>query len=356
MKTVEIVDDLRQRIVGGEFSPGSELPRRHELLSHYGSSVGAFQKCINRLIDEGFLESRGVKGTLVKEYPPHLYRIGIVIPAGKDNRDFLWDSFWQTFSEAVHEAADVNGYSFSFYYDIKANAENSREWRRLEEDIRQGRLSGLIVLEHMRMSASMQQTLMQLPMVAFTDRTFNSPNALPVRFDYALMLEKAVRRMRELGRKRVAVLVNSEMFVLPMPEIRNIMAKNGLTPRTEWIQGICLCPHSVPWTTQLIRMLFHAGQREIPDGLIVLNENLLDYVFEPLAESRLEIGGDVEIISHGNFPCKNQRQRRISRVGFDSRQLVDISVRLIEECRRNGGIPNGAVHLIPAVWENDLMT
>ena len=73
MRPHEIVKMLRTRITSGEFPPGATLPLRHELLEEYGISVATFQKCVNQLTREGFLESRGIKGTVVPSYPPHLY-------------------------------------------------------------------------------------------------------------------------------------------------------------------------------------------------------------------------------------------------------------------------------------------
>ena len=76
MRQPELLKTLRNRITGGEFPPGSALPLRHVLLAEYGLSVATFQKSINRLIEEGFLESRGIKGTVVSEYPPFKIWIG----------------------------------------------------------------------------------------------------------------------------------------------------------------------------------------------------------------------------------------------------------------------------------------
>ena len=80
MRQPEILKTLRKRITDGEFPPGAALPLRHALLAEYGSSVATFQKCINQLIQEGFLESRGIKGTVVSEYPPHLCSYALVFP------------------------------------------------------------------------------------------------------------------------------------------------------------------------------------------------------------------------------------------------------------------------------------
>ena len=80
MRQTEIVKTLRKRITGGEFPPGATLPLRSKLLEEYSISVATFQKCINQLTREGFLESRGIKGTVVPKYPPHLFDYALVFP------------------------------------------------------------------------------------------------------------------------------------------------------------------------------------------------------------------------------------------------------------------------------------
>ena len=108
MNLKQITADLRQRIVFGEFSPGDILPRRSELVAHYDSSVASFQKCINQLIQEGFLESCGSKGTIVCENLPNRFQIGLVVPVRPDSTARIWDPFWELLLKAADEfqAAD----------------------------------------------------------------------------------------------------------------------------------------------------------------------------------------------------------------------------------------------------------
>ena len=95
MKVQRITDDLRDRIVAGEFPPGGILPTRRILLEHYDVSVAAFQKTINTLIAEGFLESKNSTGVFVRSDPPHLYRLGLALPIyspAEIQADSLWSA------------------------------------------------------------------------------------------------------------------------------------------------------------------------------------------------------------------------------------------------------------------------
>ena len=96
MKTPEILEHLRRRIVSGEFPPGSKLPNRPELLAEYSVSVSAFQKCINQLIEWNFLESRGMKGIRVTANPPHLSRYALVFPTLPDHNELPDDTLYRS--------------------------------------------------------------------------------------------------------------------------------------------------------------------------------------------------------------------------------------------------------------------
>ena len=105
MRQTEIVKTLRKRITGGEFPPGATLPLRSKLLEEYSISVATFQKCINQLTREGFLKSRGIKGTVVPKYPPHLFDYALVFPESPEQTN---DSFFPALRNAGEQFAAEN--------------------------------------------------------------------------------------------------------------------------------------------------------------------------------------------------------------------------------------------------------
>ena len=60
-----IADDLRARIAGKGYKPGSKLPTEGELSEQYRASRNTVREAIRRLTDEGLLESRPGQGTFV---------------------------------------------------------------------------------------------------------------------------------------------------------------------------------------------------------------------------------------------------------------------------------------------------
>lgn len=70
---VQIADDLRQRIMGGEFTPGGKLPPKRVLAAEYEVSGATMDKALEVLKDERIVEGRTGDGTYVLERQRHLW-------------------------------------------------------------------------------------------------------------------------------------------------------------------------------------------------------------------------------------------------------------------------------------------
>jgi GntR family transcriptional regulator len=67
---VEIAEDLRRRIRGGEWAPGARITGHRTLRDEYGVSDTVMSAARQVLISEGVLESRGGAGTYVRRQRP----------------------------------------------------------------------------------------------------------------------------------------------------------------------------------------------------------------------------------------------------------------------------------------------
>lgn len=320
MKFNEIVTDLRGRIARGEFLPGEQLPLRAELLKEYDTSLGTIQKAVNLLQLEGFLTNGGPNGTRVAADSPHLFTVGIVVPAKPDDEEQVWDTFFQAFALAVEEYLYHGGpFKFKFYYGVERHSENSAVYRELLEDIECRRIAGTIVLHHVTLSDRMLNAVSTLPTVVFSDRVFDSPNIIPLMIDFAGIADFACRTLAAKGKKRPAVIVNTGKLMDFIPHILQKTAQNGLATAEAMIQGMCLCREALPWCEQLVKVLFAGPVKDHPDSMIVLNENFLGIVKNSLRQ----LGhGDILIVSHCNFPTRSVSPTGVLRVGNDNRSTL----------------------------------
>lgn len=71
----QIAADLRAEIVGGALVPGARLPSERQLVERYGVSSTTAARAIERLRDEGLVESRAGAGRFVRKTRP-IVRVG----------------------------------------------------------------------------------------------------------------------------------------------------------------------------------------------------------------------------------------------------------------------------------------
>ncbi|EHR60602.1 GntR family transcriptional regulator [Saccharomonospora cyanea] len=66
----QIAAELRDLIMRGELSAGTQLPSTAELVARYGAANATIQQALKALKDEGFLDSRVGKGVYVRDRQP----------------------------------------------------------------------------------------------------------------------------------------------------------------------------------------------------------------------------------------------------------------------------------------------
>lgn len=65
-----IYDDVRRRIITGEYPPGSKLPTIREVQQAYGCSEEPVRTALDWLSEEGWVETQQGKGSFVSQDPP----------------------------------------------------------------------------------------------------------------------------------------------------------------------------------------------------------------------------------------------------------------------------------------------
>lgn len=64
-KYLRIHGELRDRIVSGQWTPGSPLPAQHDLADQFGVSIMTLRQALQLLADDGLVEARHGRGTYV---------------------------------------------------------------------------------------------------------------------------------------------------------------------------------------------------------------------------------------------------------------------------------------------------
>ena len=103
--------------------------------------------------------------------------------------------------------------------------------------------------------------------------------------------------------------------------------------RPEWVHGIHHLPEGVWEASRLIRLLCAPAQPVRPDGLIVLNENLLPPVLASLRECGIVPGREIQIVSHCNTPATKPLASGINYVAFNAKSILLHSIDRLRQPR-----------------------
>lgn len=336
MQQSEIVEVLRKRITGGEFPPGATLPHRQKLLEEYGISVATFQKCINRLIREGFLISRGTRGTVVPEYPPHLYHYALVFPEEREKTETI-DTFFPALRDAGKTFSLRNSGTCMQYYFV-GNTENHAggEMEQLIADARNTRLAGIIFVNFVP-SPDIQRQLIPCSCVVISRLSSDSYHNYPsLEFDSESLLSQCLQVLHEQGRKRIAVLVHQNLSTQRLIRMQKLL--DPVHP--EWLLGIDHLHGRPLLHKNVLKLLFSLPQRKRPEALAVLNENFMPLVQEVLLESGLEPGRDVSLTAHCNFPVTTELYSNTEYFAYSALEVIENAIKLLKQSG------NGSIKLI----------
>ena len=325
MKRDEIIEHLKSRILSGEIPAGSFLPHRAELLEYCGASNVTVQRAVNHLVEAGFLCSCGSRGIMVSKTPPHRFRFGILIPSGSRPEEKDYDSRWSSILAAMNEIEEHHkGYRFVRYWIGRETRPTADEYCRLLSDLRNYLLAGVIVPRSL--PPELLKPLDGFPVVMHEPLDRHLIRAVSLGHDFSVMTAMAIEELKRHGVRRLAVIMGAEHNPVVVAEIEKLLAASGLVTRREWVHGVSHPSRGAVWTERIIRLLYMPGIPEVPDGLIVLNENLLPYVVETLGAIGRIVGRDVQVCSHCNLPAGRVLLDKVDYVAFDACTVLNRSI------------------------------
>ena len=338
VKRDEILVKLREEIISGRVPRGARLPTRLDLERRFQVSGATIQQALDRLRTEGFVVAQGSRGTFVSENPPHLCEYGLLFPTREDKK-FHFSRFYTALEVASEQLTQDSTRRISRFYGLDGHADVD-DFHRVVQDLKSRRLAGLIF-------ATPPDALKGTPILEFP----NIPRAVvrdhdpydgysTVRLDPSAFLHRALKEMVALGRRKIAVV---RLHSSPEERVANAMRAHGLEVRPHWLHSATIAvPESI---RPVMRLLMHPGQPERPDGLIITDDNFEVEALGGLAEARVLIPDDLEVICHCNHPIRTKTPMRIRRLGYDATRVLAACIDLID--RQRAGEPPSSVGLQP---------
>jgi len=318
-----ILRELRGRIVTGLLGPGDRLPTRRELQREFGTTRVTVQRAMQRLTKEAFVVPRGKLGTFVSPNPPHLGTYALIFPQGPSRGLGEWPRFWEAMENEARRFED--GGRFEIYHSIDRHAD-SPDFHRLVRDMESQRLTGLaFAWPPGDLWGTSLLKLPGIPRVAILMRQWRDIAA--VRLSGAF-LDKALDYLLSYGRRHVAFIHLSPAPEDTLPRIRRAVARRGMICPPYWLQGVARMTSQC--AREVAHLLMNPDQRRRPDGLVIMDDNLVEPATAGLVDAGVRVPRDLQVVAHCNFPWPTPSSLPVKRLGPDARHVLAACVRSIQ--------------------------
>ena len=302
------------------------------------------QRVLDRLVAQGFAVARGTHGTFVADYPPHLYRYGVVFPSDPMGGDAdWWPPAWHAMDQ---EAARVHSIDprreVVRYYNITGHSD-VEDYQRLLADLEQGRLAGLIFATPA--SDALRETPLfenpRLPRIVL--QAAGTPGqSVGFNFDSWKFLDRVLDWFSSRRRRRVALVHLPNSPILDERRATAAIERRGMQTKPYWLLPI---NHQTPFTAApIVRLLMSAGRRQRPDAPYLANPFLVESATQGLLQSGVQIPDDLDVIAAANFPYVSRIHVPVRWLGSDIRDLICRAVEVIDRCHSGNPVPTSMTY------------
>jgi DNA-binding LacI/PurR family transcriptional regulator len=328
-----ISEHLRREIIEGKLAPGGRLPTQVQLVEKFRVSGVTIQRALDRLIREGFICTRGRNGTFVSIHPPHLYSYGVVFhdqpKAGRSRYHEMIEAQAMRLQRSGDRTVTVfNG--ISGYEDTPGS-------RHVLAMVRSHQLAGLLLVDGDVFDGTPLLDEAGIYRASIMSRNLAMPGCPIVFPDMTGMIDLALDTLIQRNRKQVAVLITVGVYHEFGDYLRQAMQSRNFTTHHRWFQ---IVPHDIPEAVRntVLMMMSHPADR--PDGLFIVDDNLAEGASAGLVTAGVTVPSDVTVVAHCNFPWSTPSVLPIQRVGFNTRQIMETAVNVIDLQRQGQEVPN----------------
>ena len=342
-RALTIARSIRQRIVSGQFPPGSQLPTWGALEQEFGVTRTTLNRVFHRLKSDGFVYSPSTRGTFVVERPPHLSRYGLAFEIQPG--EVGWNRWFSTLANESLVLQEKDNVKIPCFFSVENHLDNESH-NRLLGDVVSDRLAGLICVGHPEMVARSIWDRADLPKVG----VWNKGVGLPwpsVYIDRQSFIEKSTRYLAARGCKKLAVITTTGER---LHEYAEVAASHGLMHPDHW--RLACAANASDCVRPIIQLLMSLPKQERPDALIIADDNLVEDSIAALMSVGVRVPGDLQIVVHCNWPQPVNSILPVRRLGFDGRRTLETAMSLID--RQRQGEPFPEHESIPTVFEDEI--
>jgi len=341
-KRASVLEQLRHEITSGKLKPSERLPTRPKLEAKFKVSRTTVQEVFDILKNEGFIVS-GKTGTYVAKSPPHLGCYGLVFPTDPNGH---WRDSERIVPMEAQSVAKRRNCRVTVYKNVAPDYAEG-DYANLIGDIRANRLAG-VILHHWPHHLYNDPLLQMINMpVVLMPALSPIPNVLHVEYQGELFYEKGIDWLAKKGVSRLGLLNQQEFDPHTAAIIRRIAEQFKMSMHPSWTH------FSTPsGAHNLMRLIMLVPPEQRPDGLFILDADLVEPVATGLLAAGARIGQDIHVIAHANLPIWRPSIAPFERIGWNICQCLRICMDIIDAQRRGEDTPS--VVQIPPVFEHEI--
>lgn len=346
-KSAQVLTQLRSQILEGRLPPGGRMPTFDEMTERFGVSRAVLQSAVAKLKRDGFVRSVNRQGLFVADKPPHLHRYGVVFPMHPEQ------PHWSRINLAlVNEARKFERADPSQLFKIFTGLANETTGRTVHDtilnDIALHRLAGLILMPGTyHLIDEIRPRNPAFPLVSiFAPENWGF--RMNVTVDRVMFYRKALKRLAELGRSRIAMIqMEGTITGIDYPAL---FTEAGLLFREHWLQVVGR--NHGDSLQRLIALLLDYPKDQRPDGLILADDNLIERGAAGLAKTGIRVGEDISVVAHTNWPWPYSSVLPMDRLGYNATDILGRAIQTIRDYQEGMEIP--CDQYIPAQFEWEL--
>ncbi|MBN8524650.1 MAG: winged helix-turn-helix transcriptional regulator [Planctomycetes bacterium] len=296
----ELADELRRRIREGRYAAGARMPSHRELQRELGASSVTLQRAFDRLVEQGYVEPRGVQGTFVAALLPHDSLVAIVFPDEPGRGG--WNRYWTTAKRVAEEWRD--GSARFRIYCITGQRPDAAAHRRLCEDAERGVIAGMLFVHPPFFLAGSPVFSSRLPRVciAGSESDMSAYACSLVSMVDGDVPERIVAKFKDSGRRRLAVLCGFGAVEALRRRWLPLLRQAGIETRDDWWLPLPVDPSGAVCARGVARLLCSGGDRQRPDCMLIADDNLVPHATAGIRDAELGDPGAIAIAAHANYP------------------------------------------------------
>ena len=325
---------VRKMIISGKWPAGRKIPTHIELGKKFNVTTVTIYRTMSSLISDGFLRVNMNKnrGTYVNETPPHLTNYALVFPTASS--ELGWNMFFATLLEVSKSIQNELGIKIIPYFWIDGNPLRP-DYMRLINDIRKERLAGIIFSSPVFMIEKTPAVLEgDIPRVIMSGN--NERVDIPwLSMNAGSFIDKSLDYLESRDCRRIAFISTKGQKGFLTRQLAPAFSRRNLILVPQWHH---LC--HLEWTeaaVNIVRLLMSSQPKaERPDALLVGDDNLIGPVCEGLKLAGIRIPGELELVSHCNFPRSSMPPLPVKFIGYDIHGLMQRCIEMLKLQRSSG--------------------